>query len=287
MIKYIINCNLWKGCISVKYKLLLAGKNQVIVDDFFYAMHEDFECMTTSIRGSDVVNHIRYFQPDAFVYCITPESRETINKLITALDTIERKKLNLILIGDSDTCEEFTLMKPELVSLTLLKPITASAARQQIIKFLREQRELAEAEAAMEKKAAEEAQQAADASEEAEPKHILVIDDDPIMLRLIKTELKDHYNVATAISGKIALNFLQKKKTDLILLDYEMPEENGPEVLEKIRKSDELKDIPVVFLTGINEKEKIQMVLSMNPQGYLLKPIEHDKLVQTIQRIIG
>lgn len=271
----------------MKYKLLLAGKNQVIVDDFFYAMHEDFECMTTSIRGSDVVNHIRYFQPDAFVYCITLESRETINKLITALDTIERKKLNLILIGDSDTCEEFTLMKPELVSLTLLKPITASAARQQIIKFLREQRELAEAEAAMEKKAAEEAQQAADASEEAEPKHILVIDDDPIMLRLIKTELKDHYNVATAISGKIALNFLQKKKTDLILLDYEMPEENGPEVLEKIRKSDELKDIPVVFLTGINEKEKIQMVLSMNPQGYLLKPIEHDKLVQTIQRIIG
>ena len=97
---------------------------------FFYAMHEDFECLTTSIRGSDVVNHIRYFQPDAFVYCITPESRETINKLITALDTIERKKLNLILIGDSDTCEEFTLMKPELVSLTLLKPITASASKQ-------------------------------------------------------------------------------------------------------------------------------------------------------------
>lgn len=271
----------------MKYKLLLAGKNQVIVDDFFYAMHEDFECMTTSIRGSDVVNHIRYFQPDAFVYCITPESRETINKLITALDTIERKKLNLILIGDSDTCEEFTLMKPELVSLTLLKPITASAARQQIIKFLREQRELAEEEAAFEKKAAEEAQRAAEEMAEEETKHILVIDDDPIMLRLIKTELKDHYNVATAISGKIALNFLQKKKTDLILLDYEMPEENGTEVLEKIRKSDELKDIPVVFLTGINEKEKIQMVLSMNPQGYLLKPIEHDKLVQTIQRIIG
>ena len=126
-----------------------------------------------------------------------------------------------------------------------------------------------------------------EADGEEAKKHILVIDDDPIMLRLIKTELKDEYNVATAISGKIALNFLQKKKTDLILLDYEMPEENGPAVLEKIRKIDELKDIPVVFLTGINEKEKIQRVLSMKPQGYLLKPIEHDKLLATIQRVIG
>lgn len=271
----------------MKYKLLLAGKNQVIIDDFFYAMYEDFECMTTSLRGSDIVNHIRYFQPDAFVYCITPESRENITKSITSLETIGRKKLNLILIGDSDTCEDFMQIKPEIVSLTLLKPITASAVRQQIIKFLREQKELAAAEAAMEKKAAQEVQQTSEVPIEKEMKHILIVDDDPIMLRLIKAELKDHYNVATAISGKIALNFLQKRKTDLILLDYEMPEENGPEVLEKIRKSDELKDIPVVFLTGINEKEKIQVVLSMNPQGYLLKPIEYDKLVKTIQRVIG
>ncbi len=271
----------------MKYKLLLAGKNQVIIDDFFYAMYEDFECMTTSLRGSDIVNHIRYFQPDAFVYCITPESRENITKSITSLETIGRKKLNLILIGDSDTCEDFMQIKPEIVSLTLLKPITASAVRQQIIKFLREQKELAAAEAAMEKKAAQKVQQTSEVPIEKEMKHILIVDDDPIMLRLIKAELKEHYNVATAISGKIALNFLQKRKTDLILLDYEMPEENGPEVLEKIRKSDELKDIPVVFLTGINEKEKIQVVLSMNPQGYLLKPIEYDKLVKTIQQVIG
>mgnify|MGYP006381352329 FL=1 len=51
----------------MKYKLLLAGKNQVIIDDFFYVMNEEFECMTTSIRGHAVVNHIRYFQPAAFV----------------------------------------------------------------------------------------------------------------------------------------------------------------------------------------------------------------------------
>ena len=80
---------------------------------------------------------------------------------------------------------------------------------------------------------------------------------------------------------------LKKKKTDLILLDYEMPEENGAVVLEKIRMSDELKDIPVVFLNGINDREKIKSVLAMKPQGYLLKPIEHDKLMQTINQVLG
>lgn len=271
----------------MRYKLLLAGTNKVIIDDFFYVMHEEFECMTTSIRGNDVLNHIKYFQPDAFVYCITPESRENIMKLITALGTIERKNLNLILIGDSEPCGDFIQLSPEMVSLTLLRPISASTIKQQIIKYLSEKQTLQDMKRDVVEAESEKTVEQREADGEEAKKHILVIDDDPIMLRLIKTELKDEYNVATAISGKIALNFLQKKKTDLILLDYEMPEENGPAVLEKIRKIDELKDIPVVFLTGINEKEKIQRVLSMKPQGYLLKPIEHDKLLATIQRVIG
>ena len=267
----------------MKYKLLLAGKNQVIIDDFFYVMHEEFECVTTSIRGNDVVNHIRYFQPDAFVYCITSESRDNIVKLIAALESIERKKLSLILIGDSESCGEFIQVKPELVSLTLLKPISASTIKQQIIKLLDEKKANAEAEELLKKTETGKVEE-----KEPEPmKHVLVIDDDPIMLRLIKEELKEQYNVATAISGKIALGFLKKRKTDLILLDYEMPEENGPAVLEKIRKSEELKDIPVIFLTGISEREKIKQVLSLKIQGYLLKPIEHDKLIQTIQNVIG
>ncbi len=124
-------------------------------------------------------------------------------------------------------------------------------------------------------------------SKEKIKKHILVIDDDPRMLRLIKEELRDEYNVATATSGKVGLAFLQRKTTDLILLDYEMPEENGPEVLDKIRADIKTKNIPVVFLTGINDREKIQKVLSMKPQGYLLKPINHDKLLETISNVIG
>lgn len=118
-------------------------------------------------------------------------------------------------------------------------------------------------------------------------KHILVVDDDVRMLRLIKKYLENDYDVATAVNGRVALKFLESKHTDLVLLDYEMPLEDGPAVLEKIRQNPYTKNLPVVFLTGVSSKEKIQEVLQMRPQGYLLKPINKQKLLLTIEKNIG
>lgn len=118
-------------------------------------------------------------------------------------------------------------------------------------------------------------------------KHILVVDDDVRMLRLIKKYLENNYDVATAINGRVALKFLESKHTDLVLLDYEMPLEDGRAVLEKIRQNPNTKNLPVVFLTGVSSKEKIQEVLQMRPQGYLLKPINKQKLLFTIEKNIG
>lgn len=118
-------------------------------------------------------------------------------------------------------------------------------------------------------------------------KHVLVVDDDVRMLRLIKKYLEADYDVATAVNGKVALKFLETRHTDLILLDYEMPLEDGPSVLEKIRQNSEHKNLPVIFLTGVSSKEKIQEVLQLRPQGYLLKPINRQKLLLTIKKNIG
>lgn len=117
-------------------------------------------------------------------------------------------------------------------------------------------------------------------------KRILVIDDDIRMQRVIKQHLEAEYDIATAIKGSFALRFLRENTPDLILLDYEMPEEKGPEVLKKIRKIESAKNIPVLFLTGMAERKKIKAALELKPQGYLLKPIQQDVLLNRIKEII-
>jgi len=128
---------------------------------------------------------------------------------------------------------------------------------------------------------------AAPAESGSAKKHVLVIDDDPLMLKVIKDHLHDEYDVASAKGGSTAYKFLEKKSTDLILLDYEMPDENGPTVFKKIRNLPNGSGVPVVFLTGVSDKERITEVLKLRPAGYVLKPVDRDILVNTVKKALG
>ena len=68
-----------------------------------------------------------------------------------------------------------------------------------------------------------------------------------------------------------AITFLLKTKVDLILLDYEMPVVDGPQVLEMLRSEEATAHIPVIFLTGIGTKEAVSRVMALKPDGYILK----------------
>ena len=151
----------------MKYKLLLVGKNRIIMDDFFNVMSEEFDCVTTSFRTKDILNHIQFFQPHALVYCITPESRDDFPKLSAALAEVNREELDVVLIGDRELCGEFKQLNPKMVNLTLLKPITASVIKQQIIDYFEEKKSR--------KEAAEEEKILLEANNTDEMKHILVI----------------------------------------------------------------------------------------------------------------
>ena len=113
-------------------------------------------------------------------------------------------------------------------------------------------------------------------------KKILVVDDSGIMLRNIKRWLEDKYQVILANSGAMAIKYLATNRPDLVLLDYEMPVIDGSQVLEMIRTETEFCDIPVIFLTGINDKESIMKVLELKPEGYLLKSMEPQKIIEEI-----
>ena len=125
--------------------------------------------------------------------------------------------------------------------------------------------------------------QAADeADAESIKKHILVVDDDSTMLRTLKLWLSDKYRVFMANSGMNAISLLAKNKVDLILLDYEMPVANGPQVLSMIRSEPSTKDTPVMFLTAKNDKESVMSVMDLKPEKYLLKTMPAEALLQNI-----
>ena len=127
---------------------------------------------------------------------------------------------------------------------------------------------------------------AAEKSERAGKKRILVVDDNGTMLRTMKAMLSDRYEVAVAVSGAQAMTSIGKQRPDLILLDYEMPVCDGRMTLEMIRADEEMRDIPVMFLTAVNDRENIEAVLRLKPAGYFLKPPVKDKLTAEIDRVL-
>lgn len=115
---------------------------------------------------------------------------------------------------------------------------------------------------------------------------VLVVDDDSTMLRSLKAMLEEKYQVMLANSGMKALTSIGKTRPDVILLDYEMPVCDGRQTLEMIRSDEEMADIPVIFLTGVNDKEQIQAVLGLRPAGYLLKPPVPARLIESIEKAL-
>lgn len=280
----------------MKYKALLTGENKSAIDDFFIQMQDSFQVLTTSSRKEDMEKHLELFEPDVFVYCINAESvKKDFNKVYLLKGALKKRNIPLVLIGAEDECKDFERVAVNTADLILVKPLMASMIESNICHFLKqkekeEEEERKRQEEELKKKEEEQHEKEKQLEEEQkinERKHILVIDDDPVMLKMVNAQLHEWYDVATAISGSMALKFLKSKHTDLILLDYEMPVDNGPAVLKKLRENPDTKDIPVVFLTGITERSKIQDVLVLKPQGYLLKPIERDKLFKVITDVLN
>lgn len=282
----------------MRYKVLLVGNNKATIEDMFLHANSILECQSTSNRFDDIVCHLKYFQPHVLVYCMHNETRDTMSQLITIKHTKLERKTPFFLVATQEDCDEMRKLSADFAEVNLIKPITALQIAEKITEYMKRNFNIQEEEApaavplvSAEHQQTQELLDNIDSLFEDAPvnnrKHILVVDDDFRMLKLIKRYLDDTYDIATAINGKVALKFLETKMTNLILLDYEMLGENGPAILEKLRANPATSSIPVIFLTGINDRKKIQQVLALKPQGYLLKPIDHDKLVHAIEETIG
>ncbi len=122
-----------------------------------------------------------------------------------------------------------------------------------------------------------------EASEKGQKKNkILVVDDSAVVLQSMKEMLGKDYDIMTANSGVSALRSMFLERPDLVLLDYEMPVCDGRQVLEMIRSEKEFADMPVIFLTGTVDKERVTKVIALKPAGYLLKTMEPEKIKENI-----
>ena len=88
-------------------------------------------------------------------------------------------------------------------------------------------------------------------------------------------------------SGVQAIRYLAKNKVDLVLLDYEMPVTNGPMVLEMLRSESDSGNIPVMFLTGKNDRDSVMSVLDLKPVDYLLKTIDKESLIAKLNEFFS
>lgn len=116
------------------------------------------------------------------------------------------------------------------------------------------------------------------------PKKILAIDDSGTVLRSIINWLGDEYAVTVANSGFKAIRAISKDRPDLVLLDYEMPVCDGPQLLRMIRAEADYEDLPIIFLTGRNDRASITQIMSYHPAGYLLKSSGADAVKSAVHK---
>ncbi|HAT74119.1 MAG: Response regulator receiver sensor signal transduction histidine kinase [Candidatus Moranbacteria bacterium GW2011_GWF2_36_839] len=108
---------------------------------------------------------------------------------------------------------------------------------------------------------------------DATKKTIMIVEDDTFVMDIYETKIaKDGMNVISANNGMEAIKKLEEgAKPDLILLDILMPYMNGLEFLKKVKEDENLKNIPIVLLTNLSQKEEIQEGIGLGAKDYLIK----------------
>ena len=115
---------------------------------------------------------------------------------------------------------------------------------------------------------------------------ILVVDDDKTNLSLAQRILGPQYRIAAAGSGSAALTYLESHRPDLVLLDINMPEMDGYEVMEKLRADPRTETIPVIFLTADNLAETEIKCFQMGAMDFVTKPFVPDILLSRVSKTI-
>ncbi len=255
-------------------KALIVGELNPVLMNINQCLINEFETQMCEADLETIQKMRKLLQPDLLVI-----SQQGIDgkEDVLILDMLKEKmpKMPIVFIETVTAKNHLSEYERVFPNFVLLKrPIVKSKLINTCYKVIGE-----------DEKFAEKATKAGD-KKDVLKKRVMVIDDNPLLLRNMKHLLEKRYQVFIATSGEKALEFIPKKKPDIILLDYEMPGMDGRETFMKIKENPDTRNIPVLFLTGISDKAHIYAALELEPAGYILKPAAEEKLFSQIEQAL-
>ncbi len=219
-------------------------------------MADDPEAVKRAMDVTDVF--IAYLPKEVFT------EKDASRRLMLIGSELKSEQKNLLLIADDGGRAEFMKAVPNLKGFPYIThPVDMSKLLKEIEKEIENSDRLKSL------------------------KKILVIDDDSLYATTVCEWLKKDYRMTMITDGIKAISFLESNKVDLILLDYCMPGLDGTEIFEILKKRPETESIPVIFLTGAGNRENFSKIISLGPQGYVLKSTNREGLLKILRDYLG
>lgn len=118
-------------------------------------------------------------------------------------------------------------------------------------------------------------------------KMIVAVDDSGIVLKRLTKVFGEDYDFHAFSVGKRALQFLKDRTPDLVILDIDMPEINGYEMLKTMKEQEHLQNVPVIFLTSNGDRNSVIKAAAGGADDYVVKPIDEEILLDKVHRFFS
>lgn len=252
-------------------KVLLVGELGEIARSLNECLANDFQVQLCSEEPTNVQAMVKIIKPELIIIC-----QIGVEEMDNAIFTwIQEKCPQTPVLGITTSegwkqCRDF--YKSERFAV-LFRPVAKRELLEKCYQLLE-----SASETGSERKAA---------NEQRRKRKIMIVDDSALLLRSMKSMLEKYYDICLAKSGEQALKMIPRENPDLILLDYEMEGMDGRCTFEAMKEDEDMKWIPVVFLTSVSNRQSIYSVLKSKPEGYILKPPDERRILEAIEEILG
>lgn len=264
-------------------RIMVTGRNRKIAGDVCSHLEADrgYVPMKCQAAKTPLLDMVLSEMPHVIIVCAGNETADTVKVFDVLKESTRAGFSSIIVIANDEDKKTFINNTKLRKSSFLARPVSLMALYTKLEEFEEKYKDNNSMDFSMITEFENE-------QEEFTRKHILVVDDEADQLAAIKENLAEFYEVTLINKGKNVFRYLEKYKVDLILLDYVMPEMDGPEVLKLLRAHPDYKEIPIVFLTGVSDKETIiKTLVELKPQGYILKPSKKSEMVAKIIDVLG